>query len=115
MQDTVRSLDSYAENFKSTRLQTLVTNFPDLDEQITYFGEAFTTGEVNVDCSYRNFFYYLFKVVPETNFGICTDQKITTIIPQPGIEEDWDDIQATLSNYERQFQEHLQDMRKQHK
>jgi hypothetical protein len=46
---------------------------------------------------------------------LSSDQKITTIIPQPGIEEDWDEVQRTLSNYENQFQEHLQDMRKQHK
>jgi hypothetical protein len=43
------------------------------------------------------------------------DQKITTIIPQPGIEADWDEIQQQLSDYERQFQEHLTDMKRQNK
>ncbi|CAO3674545.1 unnamed protein product [Umbelopsis vinacea] len=92
LQETVRSLESYVATFNSVRFQTLISKFPNLDEQITYFGEAFVTGEVNVDY-----------------------QKITTIIPQPGIEEDWDEVQRTLSDYENQFQEHLQDMKKQHK
>jgi DNA mismatch repair protein MSH6 len=51
-QETVRSLESYVATFNSVRFQTLISKFPNLDEQITYFGEAFVTGEVNVDCTY---------------------------------------------------------------
>ncbi|KAI8584582.1 hypothetical protein K450DRAFT_216999 [Umbelopsis ramanniana AG] len=92
LQKSIDSLESYASDFNSNRLKNLISQFPKLNDQITYFGEAFQTGEVMVDY-----------------------QRITTIIPQPGIEEDWDEVQATLSDYERQFQEHIQDMRKQHK
>ncbi|KAG2172300.1 hypothetical protein INT43_004842 [Umbelopsis isabellina] len=92
IQAAIRSLRSYVEDFSSSKIKKLVFDFPDLDEQIKYFGEAFVTGEVMLDY-----------------------QKITTIIPQPGIEEDWDEIQQQLSDYQKQFQEHLADMKRQHK
>ncbi|OZJ02922.1 hypothetical protein BZG36_04117 [Bifiguratus adelaidae] len=89
---TVEKLAKALEDAKSVVLKELLNGFPDLTPLLDYFDEAFDLAEVDVDY-----------------------QKLRTIIPRPGIEQDWDMVQEELKRIEAAFDEHLQDAKKKFK
>lgn len=80
-QDTSRRLGSYTDQFKSNKLASVLAELPDLTEHLNYFKEAF-------------------------------DHKVAAaegeIMPCPGFEQDYDDIDETLKQLDVEFAQHLE-------
>ncbi|KAF9286408.1 DNA mismatch repair protein msh6 [Mortierella alpina] len=79
--DTSRRLGSYTDQFKSNKLASVLAELPDLTEHLNYFKEAF-------------------------------DHKVAAaegeIMPCPGFEQDYDDIDETLKQLDVEFAQHLE-------
>ncbi|KAF9966318.1 DNA mismatch repair protein msh6 [Mortierella alpina] len=79
--DTSRRLSSYTDQFKSNKLASVLAELPDLTEHLNYFKEAF-------------------------------DHKVAAaegeIMPCPGFEQDYDDIDETLKQLDVEFTQHLE-------
>ena len=73
------------ENFQSQRLINLVQSFPDLSEELTYFDVAFDH-EVA--------------------------EKQGELVPSPGIEKNFDDLNVLISNIEKDLEKHRIDQEK---
>ncbi|KAI8335064.1 muts domain V-domain-containing protein [Chlamydoabsidia padenii] len=83
--DTLRPL---ATSFESTLLQSLIAQFPSLDEQLVYFADAFIITEIDID--YR---------------------KMKVIIPKKGVNNEWDDLNDEIESLEKTFNKHLAQMK----
>ncbi|KAI8886290.1 DNA mismatch repair protein Msh6 [Backusella circina FSU 941] len=89
--DTVGVMDALkkdAGQFKSKLLNSLVEKYPNLDDKLDYFSNGFTIATVDVDY-----------------------QKMKTIIPNPGVNAKWDDINDQIKDIQREFDQHLKEVR----
>ncbi|KAF7722208.1 DNA mismatch repair protein msh6 [Apophysomyces ossiformis] len=88
-QDMVASLKPYTEVFKSKLLKSVINGFPDIDEQLHFFTDAFVITDVEIDY-----------------------QKVKSVVPKHGVNQKWDELLAKIKGMENDFNNHLQQLKK---
>ncbi|KAG0167716.1 DNA mismatch repair protein msh6 [Apophysomyces sp. BC1034] len=87
--DMVAWLKPYADVFKSNLLKSLIGNFPDINEQLDFFTNAFIIADVDIDY-----------------------QKVKAVVPKHGVNQRWDELLAEIQQMEDEFNRHLQQLKK---
>ncbi|KAI8377990.1 muts domain V-domain-containing protein [Radiomyces spectabilis] len=88
-QQIISCLRSYADNLTSALLQNLVESFPNIDERVEFFSQAFITAEVDIDY-----------------------QKMISIIPKKGVNKEWDALNKQIKDLEVEFDRYLLQLKK---
>ncbi|KAI8987059.1 muts domain V-domain-containing protein [Pilobolus umbonatus] len=86
----IHLLDENRDRFKSSILRHLMDDFPNFDPKLDHINELFVVAEVDVDY-----------------------QKVNTLIPQSGMNEEWDSLHAQMTSIEKAFDDHLMVVKKQ--
>ncbi|GAN01573.1 DNA mismatch repair protein Msh6 [Mucor ambiguus] len=80
----IQSLTESRGHFKSSLLGQLIDQFPDIGDKLDSLKKSFITADVDVDY-----------------------QKIRTMIPKIGMNDEWDSINQQIKDAEKQFESHL--------
>jgi DNA mismatch repair protein MSH6 len=108
--DAVAVMDALKKDsgeFKSKLLNDLIDEHPNLDDQLDHFSNGFMIATVDIDC--KSYFFF-FNTLSSNSYLL--DQKVKTIIPNPGVNEKWDDINNRMKNIEDEFDQHLKEAMK---
>ncbi|KAI8643162.1 muts domain V-domain-containing protein [Parasitella parasitica] len=87
--DIVHTLTQSRGEFKSSLLSHLIDQFPHIDSKLEHINSSFITADVDVDY-----------------------QKIKTMIPKDGMNQEWDGINEQIKDVEAQFLSHLQTVKR---
>ncbi|KAL9544155.1 hypothetical protein MBANPS3_007766 [Mucor bainieri] len=85
----IDTLTQSRAHFTSALLGQLIDQFPDIGGKLDSLKNAFITADVDVDY-----------------------QKIRTMIPKTGMNDEWDSINQQIKDAEQQFESHLQKVKK---
>lgn len=87
--DIIQTMIENRADIKSALLGQLIDQFPHIDDKLNGLFNSFITADVDVDY-----------------------QKMKTIIPKSGCNEEWDGINEQIENIKQKFDEHLQQVKK---
>ncbi|KAL0096441.1 muts domain V-domain-containing protein [Phycomyces blakesleeanus] len=87
--DTFRNLEKHSSEFTSTLIKKIIRSFPNLEDKLNYFRNAFVMQ--NLDMDY---------------------QKMYAMVPIDGSDEKWDEIQQNIKDIENKFERHLAEISK---